>query len=466
MPRAEPPASAGAALPLGDAPPGLPPPPAPSTEAPAAVSTSSVERVIAKESFAADEPLPAFTFPVLDEAKKQELLRRVEAARPPSSVERVVAKESFAADEPLPAFTFPVLDEAKKQELLRRVEEARALSALAPMPPPAVPPPTREVRPESSARRLEPAKLLSELRRIGLGAWARASVLAGRWIDTACTFIDRSRSRLPVRLRGPLSKVRTGVIFAALATLAFSILVGGLLLIGAGRAEKRAPGPMPSALKPLPVPKEDPVPREIEQAKKQGHSALEKLAERFPKDYRVWLELAASSSAKGDHAAAVSAVGKALAADPKANEQALASDVLALAIRKRDTTKAASELILGRMGSAGAAVLYDLSIDPTVALPLRGRAEAWVRSEAFKRVAVPDVEIAGALRYAKSCSDRHDLLPRAAEKGSRRVLDYLNMAKTPSGCGRNARKDCFPCMRKDDALKDAISAIEQRLAGK
>jgi hypothetical protein len=77
-------------------------------------------------------------------------------------------------------------------------------------------------------------------------------------------------------------------------------------------------------------------------------------------------------------------------------------------------------------------------------------------------VAAPDVEMAGALRYARSCSDRHDLLPRAGENGGRRVLDYLNLAKTRAGCGRGGRKDCFPCLRKDDALRNAISAIEKR----
>lgn len=241
------------------------------------------------------------------------------------------------------------------------------------------------------------------------------------------------------------------------------MFVGALLLIRGGRAEKQAgavPAPPPSA-----VP-EDPIPREIDQAKKEGHSALEKLTERFPKDYRVWLELAASSSSKADHAAAVTAVTKALAIDSKASEQAPASDVLALAVRRRDTMGAAFDLLQGPMGAAGAAVLYDLSIDPKVLLTLRAKAEEWVRSDAFKKVADPDVEIAGALRYAKSCSDRHDLLASAGEKGGRRVLDFLNIAKVPGGCGRSGSKDCFPCLRKDDALKNAIAAIEKRLAGK
>jgi hypothetical protein len=118
------------------------------------------------------------------------------------------------------------------------------------------------------------------------------------------------------------------------------------------------------------------------------------------------------------------------------------------------------------MASAGATVLYDFSIDPDVRMQLRARAEEWIKSDGFKKVAEPDVLIAGALRYAGSCSDRHDLLPRAAENGAKRTLDFLNIAKAPGGCGRRGRNDCFPCLRKDDALKDAISAIESRLAAK
>src|SRR5205823_304938 len=82
---------------------------------------------------------------------------------------------------------------------------------------------------------------------------------------------------------------------------------------------------------------------------------------------------------------------------------------------------------------------------------LHGGAEVWVRSEAFQKVAAPDVRMAAALRYAPSCSARHDLLPRAGEQGGPRVLGYLTIARARSGCGRGARKDCFPCLRKDDA---------------
>lgn len=430
-----------------------------------------MERVAAKESFSPDEPLPAFTYPAIDEATKQELLKSVEEAnaKKQSSVERVAAKESFAPDEPLPAFTFPVLDEEKKQELIRAVEEKRAASGGAPPAPPSAaprvltPPPPRD-RSKTASSSIDVAKMIADVRRIVEGAWRQASKLGRQWFDAACAFIDRNRSRLPVRVRDRLSNVRAGVILAVLTALAFWVLVGLLLLVRGGHAENRIAAPAPSVAAPAPPPERDPVPSEIEEAKKQGIAELEKLTERYPNDRRVWLELAAMDSAKSIHAAAVAAVGKALAADPKANEEAVASDALGAAARKRETTDAAFTLLTGPMGAPGATVLYDLSIDPDVRVQTRTRAEEWIRSDDFKKVATPDVLIAAGLRYAKSCSDRHDLLSSAAEHGEKRVLDYLNIAKAKGGCGRRGRDDCFPCLRKDDALKDAVAALEKRLA--
>ena len=32
------------------------------------------------------------------------------------------------------------------------------------------------------------------------------------------------------------------------------------------------------------------------------------------------------------------------------------------------------------------------------------------------------------------------------------------------GCGFLSRSDCYPCMHKDSAIRDAMSAIEERAA--
>ncbi len=162
---------------------------------------------------------------------------------PQSSVARAIAKESFSPDEPLPAFTFPVLDEATKQELLRSVEAARAAQGqLAP----AVPPPMLPL-PKLSERHLGRSSPLSELRRTGLEAWKRGSVLTRLWFESACALIDRNRSRLPARLRDPLSKVQSQWIVGSLTMLAFGILIGLLLRMSSGPAEEPDPVKPPSA---------------------------------------------------------------------------------------------------------------------------------------------------------------------------------------------------------------------------
>lgn len=373
-----------------------------------------------------------------------------------------MAKETFSPDEPLPAFTFPVIDEAQKQALLERVEAVRARpgdaagASLGAAPEVLAEP--RPAAPDGPGR-------LSRARRMGRAAWARASVQARRSFAAACAVVDRNRSRLPARLRESLRNIPANVLVATVGLLmlcVFIVTVTVAVLRPRHHADESAE--VVASAAPVAAPK-DPVPDEIQRASKLGPAALQKLTEKYPRDSRAWLALAASSSAKGDHAAAVSAIDKALAVDPKAHEQSVASDVLALAIRKAPTANRALELLRSPMKTQGAAVVYDLSIDPDAPLQLRSSAESWVRSPAFKQQASePDLELAGALRYATSCTARHDLLPTASEKGGPRTLAFLKVAKAPAGCGRKSHSDCFPCLRHDDALKNAISAIEVRLS--
>jgi hypothetical protein len=53
-------------------------------------------------------------------------------------------------------------------------------------------------------------------------------------------------------------------------------------------------------------------------------------------------------------------------------------------------------------------------------------------------------------------------LPRAKELGDERALGYLNMYRATAGCGRRQKDDCYPCLRGDSRLRDAIAAIELR----
>jgi eukaryotic-like serine/threonine-protein kinase len=281
---------------------------------------------------------------------------------------------------------------------------------------------------------------------------------------TLCELIDANRSRLPPRLRNALSRVPA----AAMLTFVAVVVLGGVLGVALVLASARSPGgkdriaagePRPNA----PDTQPDPVLLELDEAKRKGHAALESLAERHPKSAPVLVELAASHAAQSDHAAAVDTLDKALELDPKVSEQEQAADVLAQAVRKPNAAQAALGLLEDKMGAAGARILYDLSVDQKLPATLRMRAERWVRSHDFQNVASPEIKLAAELRYGKSCSDRHALLARASEIGDKRALAYLKIMRVRSGCGRRGRSDCFSCLRKDDALAQAISSIEKRV---
>jgi eukaryotic-like serine/threonine-protein kinase len=292
------------------------------------------------------------------------------------------------------------------------------------------------------------------------------SVVGTRDVLTAiCDQIDASRSRLPAPLRKALSRVPA----SAMLTFGLVVVVGGMLTATVTLASIRtSPGAQVPAERSDKPPSEaspdpDPVLRELEQAKHKGHAALQSLAEQHPKSAPVLVELAASHAAQSNHGEAVDLLGRALELDSKLNERQAAADLLAEAVRKPKASEAALDLLEEKMGAAGARVLYDLSVDHKVLAALRARAERWVRSNDFQKVASPEIQVAAGLRYGRSCSDRHALLSRAGEVGDKRALAYLKIMRVRTGCGRRGRSDCFSCLRKDDGLAQAIASIEKRV---
>ena len=66
------------------------------------------------------------------------------------------------------------------------------------------------------------------------------------------------------------------------------------------------------------------------------------------------------------------------------------------------------------------------------------------------------------LKSAKKCEDKRGLLDRVKDDGDARVLPALRALKSPRGCGFMGMRDCFSCLRKTDALDEAIKAVEAR----
>ena len=124
-----------------------------------------------------------------------------------------------------------------------------------------------------------------------------------------------------------------------------------------------------------------------------------------------------------------------------------------------DTTFA---LLFGPMGKHGPDIAYDLAATEVVKLWVRKRADQGLRSAQFAPLAAPELSIAVALRFATTCPQRYDLLPRAKEIGDERALGYLNLYKFSTGCGPRKKDDCYACLRADSRLNEAIAAISRR----
>ncbi len=201
----------------------------------------------------------------------------------------------------------------------------------------------------------------------------------------------------------------------------------------------------------------------LEQAKSKGLEALTALAKERPNDGAVLLALAQAQVGAKQYAQAVGTVSKALEVDPKLNSSEKISSLLFTTAQSKSGRQETFQLLEGPMGSRGADIVYDISIDERIKASVRRRAEKYLKSREFDRASSPALNIAVALRYASQCEQKHALLLRAKNVGDVRSLTYLEAFKQRSGCGSGGKQDCYPCLRKDSRLQDAIAAIKARV---
>jgi serine/threonine protein kinase len=148
------------------------------------------------------------------------------------------------------------------------------------------------------------------------------------------------------------------------------------------------------------------------------------------------------------------------AADSKLEE-----DVRNAALLKESQDDAFA-LLESQMGPRGIDILYDIAYGasgrqyPQAA----ARARHSLENDAVQGRASPALAVLLDFREAKTCEAKRALLDRAHDHGDARLLVILQPYTTSRGCGFLGQRDCYPCMHKDTALRDAISAIEERAA--
>jgi len=283
---------------------------------------------------------------------------------------------------------------------------------------------------------------------------------------------ERARRRLPVPVRDALRPVPTPVLLLASFLLVLSLLASLILgLSKAVHAVRSAPRLSASAASGgsaspggsnAPEPVATAAEGEVQGAQKAGVLGLEALAQKYPRDARLSLELARAALADKDYVKAVGAVGRALNLEPMLADNKQVASILFQTAQVKAASDASFALLFGPMGKHGPDVAYDLAATEGVKLWVRTRADQGLRSPDFNRLTTPELSIAVALRFASSCPQRYALLPRAKEVGDQRALGYLNLYRATTGCGRRQQADCYSCLRADSRLTEAIEAIKQR----
>jgi len=177
----------------------------------------------------------------------------------------------------------------------------------------------------------------------------------------------------------------------------------------------------------------------------------------------VLLELADSLLAEHRDTEVPAVVARLIARQPELKDDAHVKRVL-LSAAGSDDRKASGDayaLLTGPMGEAGAALLYELSVDRDARGPLRTRAQTFTASKDFEKVAALSVYAAAKLRNAKTCEDKHALLDFGANVGGKYVLDYLHELEGQTSCKPDDLVHCQPCLRNDSRLSDAIAKLER-----
>ncbi len=229
-----------------------------------------------------------------------------------------------------------------------------------------------------------------------------------------------------------------------------------LVVSRAASVAKPAPTPLPSAQ--VQTASEAQIP----QARASGLPALSDLAKGYPKDPKVWIELARAQLAAGNATAAVAAAGQAYAADQTASKDAKLATVLWKTAQKRESSENTLRLLEGGFGERGIDILYDLTTTAGVRRDLKKAAASALYSMAAQNAASPALKVLLAFEHAMTCEEKKALLPSIERDADARSIPLLTAMHSNVGCGKRRRSDCYACLRNGLQLENTIAAVKKR----
>jgi serine/threonine-protein kinase len=292
-------------------------------------------------------------------------------------------------------------------------------------------------------------------------------------LQKAADYLDTRKRELPPPFLEVVRGVPGRILLGALAFGVLGIVtavVAVIVMLSRGDAQEQPAGFVPTTPSNTPSgetrtePAKSPLEARIARAETEGLPAVEALARELPAEGSVLVALARARAKAGKFEEAVTAVSDALAIDPKLNESPRIAGVLFRCAQAPAASSATFRLLEGPMGTRGADIIYDLANTRGVRPAVKTTAEKLLRTKDFLSTASPALEIAVALRRAESCTEYAKLLQPAKNVGDARSLEFLRPLTSKTGCGTAKKSDCYECLRKNDALAQAIATIEKRSA--
>ncbi len=289
----------------------------------------------------------------------------------------------------------------------------------------------------------------------------------------AVEYLDVRDGWVPIRWRG---KVR-GSVLTLSGGLAALVLVGGIVaLVKVSKSAARssdvvsaaphvetpatpavfAATPGPSAL-----PVKEPSPKETPALSSRSSGTTVSASD--GDEGGLLLDSARSFTWQGRDVEAVTLVERALLRNPELRSDPRVREVLLRTAHSDDKASSAATFALleGPMVDTGAELMYEISLARVGKEAARKRAQSFLRSKQFMKNAPLPLFVAVRLRQAKSCEDKHALLT-LAQGGGKQTLDYLRELQAHTTCAPDDLVNCYPCLRADSKLSDAIAAIEKR----
>jgi tetratricopeptide (TPR) repeat protein len=205
---------------------------------------------------------------------------------------------------------------------------------------------------------------------------------------------------------------------------------------------------------------------ELAAAKSRGSAALVPLIRKYPSDPALLEAIALAYAKEKNLKQAIEYVRQLFAIAPAAvNNPEIRPVIFRAANSTADASTPAFALMTTDMGTAGPDLMYELLIAPGVGNRPKEQAKAALLKA--QKTTSPALRIALQLKTAKPC-ERKALFASAKAEGDARSLHYLKPLVSTTGCRSgffsSTGADCHPCLGPRAELREAISAIEQRIS--